>query len=132
MLALQAQRICLDTMSTQTLLWAVIWAICTDIDRCPDIISTSDVRNHGRANIKLFENPAFHGFHSTLDGEMKQLNATGNYINKNRLNQLPLGTRKSSVGAGVAGGPQRSSIAKYHGLPGCFFFTLRSGNHGFI
>ena len=34
-------RICLDTMSTQTLLWAVIWAICTEIDRCPDVISTS-------------------------------------------------------------------------------------------
>ena len=36
-------RICLDTMSTQTLLWAVIWAICTEIDRCPDVISTSAV-----------------------------------------------------------------------------------------
>ena len=40
------------------------------------------LREHGRAGIKLFENLSLHGFRSTLDGEMKCLNATGNYLNK--------------------------------------------------
>ena len=35
-------RICLDTLSAQTLLWVVIWAVCTEIDRYPDVISTSE------------------------------------------------------------------------------------------
>ena len=43
---------------------------------------------HGRADIKLFENPSLHGFRSTLDGEMKRLNATGNYINKNQAQPI--------------------------------------------
>ena len=40
------------------------------------------LREHGRADIKLFENPALYDFRSTLDSEMKRLNATGNYLNK--------------------------------------------------
>ena len=54
------------------------------------------LREHGRAGIKLFENPSLHGFRSTLDGEMKCLNATGNYLNKKqaqpRAGKSPLGT----------------------------------------
>ena len=32
------------------------------------------LRNHGHADIKLFENPALHGFHSMFDWEMKLTN----------------------------------------------------------
>ena len=28
------------------------------------------LRDHGHADIKVFDNPAFHDFRSTLDGEM--------------------------------------------------------------
>ena len=44
------------------------------------------LREHGCADIKLFENPSLCGFRSTLDGEMKRLNATSNYINKKQAN----------------------------------------------
>ena len=47
-----------------------------------------NLRQHRRADIKLFDNPAFHGFCKTLDGEMKQLNATGNYINKKQAEPI--------------------------------------------
>lgn len=40
------------------------------------------LHNHGRADIKLFDNPAFYGFYSISDGEMKWLNVIGKYINK--------------------------------------------------
>ena len=43
---------------------------------------------YGRADIKLFDNPAFHGFCITLDGEMKRLIATGNYTNKNQAEPI--------------------------------------------
>ena len=36
-----------------------------------------NLRENGRADVKLFDDPALHGFRSTLDGEMKRLNATG-------------------------------------------------------
>ena len=41
-----------------------------------------NLRETGRADVNLFTNPAFHGFHSTLDGEIKCLNATGNNVSK--------------------------------------------------
>ena len=40
---LYCYRICLDIMSIQPMLWAVIWAICTEIDRCPHVISDSGI-----------------------------------------------------------------------------------------
>ena len=46
-----------DTMSTQTLLWAVIWAICTEIDRCPDVISTSTNDRKKMSAISCVEYP---------------------------------------------------------------------------
>ena len=54
------------------------------------------LRNHGFGNIKLFEDSAFHGFRSTLDGEMKRLNATT--LTKNKLNQLHQ-TKKTVYGS---------------------------------
>ena len=36
----------------------------------------------GRADVNLFMNPALHDFHCMLDGEMKCLNATDNYVSK--------------------------------------------------
>ena len=44
------------------------------------------LREHGHADIKLFDNPSLHGFRSTLDGEMKRLNGTGNYLKKSKHN----------------------------------------------
>ena len=38
---LYCYRICPDIMSTQLLLWVVIWALCMEIDRCPHAISDS-------------------------------------------------------------------------------------------
>ena len=46
------------------------------------------LREHGHADIKLFDNPSLHGFHSTLDGEMKHLNETGNYLNKKQAQPI--------------------------------------------
>ena len=46
------------------------------------------LREHGRADIKLFDNPSLHGFRSTLDGEMKRLNGTGNYLNKKQAQPI--------------------------------------------
>lgn len=43
--------------------------------------------DHGHANIKL-DNPTFHDFCSSLDGEMKRLNASGEYINKKQAQPI--------------------------------------------
>ena len=67
-----------------------------------------NLRENGRADVKLFDDPALHGFRSTLDSEMKCLNATGNYINKRQAEPItPATTMVFEVG---------------------FFFALRSGN----
>ena len=41
-------------------------------------------RETGRADVNLFMNPALHDFCCTLDGEMKYLNATDNYVQGSR------------------------------------------------
>ena len=46
------------------------------------------LREHRRADIKLFDNPSLHGFRSTPDGEMKHSNATGNYFNKKQAQPI--------------------------------------------
>ena len=46
------------------------------------------LREHGRADIKIFDNPTLHEFRSTLDGEMKRLNSTGNYVNEKQAQPI--------------------------------------------
>ena len=46
------------------------------------------LREHGRADIKIFENPLFHDVRSTLEGEMNRLNGTGNYLNKKQAQPI--------------------------------------------
>ena len=72
------------------------------------------LRNHGHANVKLFEDPALHGFRSTLDEEMKRLNATGNYVNK-KTNK-PLRVRRLPLESRIAWGPQCSSYFEHYGV----------------
>lgn len=45
------------------------------------------LHKHRCADIKLFENPFLHELHSTLDGEIKRLNATGNFFKISNFNQ---------------------------------------------
>ena len=46
------------------------------------------LKDHGRADIKIFENPAFHDFRATIDGEMKRLNGTGKYAKKKQTQPI--------------------------------------------
>ena len=79
------------------------------------------LREHGRADIKLFDNLSLHGFRSTLDGEMKRLNGLKaqpiTQEQENRLWELGLlGDHNAQV--------LLNTIVYQVG----YFFALRSGN----
>lgn len=48
------------------------------------------LRENGHADIKIFKNSALHGFRSTLEGEMKRLNLTGNFLNKKQAQPITI------------------------------------------
>lgn len=86
------------------------------------------LRNHGRADIKLFDNPAFHGFRSTLDGEMKRLNATGKYINKKQAEPISPEQENRLWELGLLGDHSAQVLLNTLVYQVGFFFALRSGN----
>lgn len=85
--------------------------------------------DHGRANIKL-DNPAFHDFCSSLDGEMKRLNASGEYINKKQAQLITVEQESHLWDLRLLGdhNPQTLLSTTVFQVGLLFFFALRSGN----
>ena len=63
--ALEVRKKCSKPFPPNTL-----YQLCCGLQR--------QLQDHGQADIKLFDNPSLHGFRTTLDGEMKTLDLTGN------------------------------------------------------
>ncbi len=57
-----------------------IYQLCCGLQR--------HLREHGRADVKMFENAFLHGFRTTLDGEMKRLNMTGMFVKKKQAEPI--------------------------------------------
>ena len=57
------------------------------------------LKEHGRADIKIFDIPEFHNFRGTLDEEMKRLNSTGCYINKKQAQPISIEEEKTDYGS---------------------------------
>ena len=86
------------------------------------------LRNHGRANVKLFEDPALHGFRSTLDGEMKRLNATENYVHKKQAQPISHEQEDRLWELGLLGENNAQVLLNTMVFQVGFYFTLRRGN----
>ena len=83
---------------------------------------------HGHASIKLFENPSLHGFRSTVDGEMKCLNATGNYLNKKQAQPITKEQENRLWELGLLGDHNAQVLLNTTVYQVGYFFALRSGN----
>ena len=86
------------------------------------------LREHGRADIKLFDNPSLNGFRSTLDGEMKRLNATGNYLNKKQAQPITQEQENRLWELGLLGDHNAQVLLNTIVYQVGYFFALRSGN----
>ena len=87
-----------------------------------------NLRENGRADVKLFDDPALHGFRSTLDGEMKHLNATGNYVNKRQAEPITPEQENHLWEMGLLGDHNAKVLLNTMVFEVGFFFALRSGN----
>ena len=61
------------------------------------------LRESGRAEIKLLDNPSLHGFKATLDGEMMRLNSTGNYLDKKQAQLISIAEEERLWELGLLG-----------------------------
>ena len=86
------------------------------------------LRERGRADIKIFDNPSFHDFRSTLDGEMKRLNSTGNYVNKKQAQPITVEQENRLWELGLLGDCDAQTLLNTIVYQVGFFFALRSGN----
>ena len=86
------------------------------------------LREHGRADIKLFDNPSLHGFRSTLDGEMRRLNGTGNYLNKKQAQPITQEQENRLWELGLLGDHNAQVLLNTIVYQVGYFFALRSGN----
>ena len=86
------------------------------------------LREHGHAGIRLFENPSLHGFHSTLDSEMRCLNATGNHLNKKQAQPITKEQKNRLWELGLLGDHNVQVLLKTIVYQVGYFFALRSGN----
>ncbi len=68
------------------------------------------LREANRAEVNILEDAEFVGFRGVLDGEMKRLNATGNYIEKQKARNHD-GDGGEAMGNGVIGRPKPSSFS---------------------
>ena len=87
-----------------------------------------DLRDHGRADMKLFDNPSLHGFRSTLDGEMKRLNGTGNYIDKKQAQPITPEQENHLWEIGLLGDHNADVLHNTVVFQVGLFFSLRSEN----
>ena len=83
---------------------------------------------HGRADIKLFENPTLYDFRSTLDSEMKCLNATGNYLNKRQAQPIPAKQEDRLWELGLLGDHNAQVLLNTIVFQVGLYFAVRSGN----
>ena len=86
------------------------------------------LREHGRADIKIFENPALHGFKATIDGEMKRLNKTGKYVNKKQAQPIAVEQEDRLWELGLLGDHSPHVLLNTIIYQVGLFFALRSGS----
>ena len=86
------------------------------------------LRERGHADIKLFDNPSLHDFRTTLDGEMKRLNGTGNYLNKKQAQPITQEQENRLWELGLLGDHNAQVLINTIVYQVGYFFALRSGN----
>ena len=86
------------------------------------------LREHGCADVKLFDNPSLHGFRFTLDGKMKRLNGTGNYMTKKQAQPITKEQENRLWELGLLGDHNAHVLLNTIVYQVGYFFALRSGN----